>query len=211
MDARWRRRPRRRGGARRALLWLLALALLAAGGCAVRRVLSLAAELAVNYASDTVQAKVNRTVQTVMEDMDEGDYYRYQTDADGQITALSVNVERVSAVSTRILQAAMETDDESEFLELEVPLEALFGLHLTRTRLPLPVRVMMLTTSHVEYHNELVSAAINQSKYQLYLHIYVDIAVLVPWERCTAEVDFDVLLAETVIVGDVPQTYIETG
>lgn len=171
--------------------------------------MDLITDLTVNYASDLVQAKVNSTVQQVMEQTSGGEYYNYQTDANGKIVALSVDVDRVSTVSTRILQAAMATDDESNFLELEVPLESLLGINFAHLDIPLPVRVMMLTTSYVDYHNELVSAAINQSKYQLYLHISVDIDVLVPWQRSTAKVESDVLLAETVIVGDVPGTYIE--
>ena len=78
-----------------------------------------------------------------------------------------------------------------------------------RLKLPLPVRILVLTTSDVSYHNELMSAAINQSKYQLYLNVKMDLDILVPWEHQTETVGTNVLLAETVIVGKVPQTYVE--
>ena len=71
------------------------------------------------------------------------------------------------------------------------------------------VRILVLTTSDVSYHNELMSAAINQSKYQLYLNVKMDLDILVPWEHQTETVGTNVLLAETVIVGKVPQTYVE--
>ena len=54
-----------------------------------------------------------------------------------------------------------------------------------------------------------MSAAINQSKYQLYLNVKMDLDILVPWEHQTGTVGTNVLLAETVIVGKVPQTYVE--
>ena len=71
------------------------------------------------------------------------------------------------------------------------------------------VRILVLTTSDVSYHNELMSAAINQSKYQLYLNVKMDLDILVPWEHQAETVGTNVLLAETVIVGKVPQTYVE--
>ena len=109
----------------------------------------------------------------------QGDYYTYRTDADGQV-------------------------------ELDIPLETLFGVNfLPGLKLPLPVRILVLTTSDVNYHNELMSAAINQSKYQLYLNVKMDLDILVPWEHQTETVGTNVLLAETVIVGKVPQTYVE--
>ena len=71
------------------------------------------------------------------------------------------------------------------------------------------MRILVLTTSDVRYRNELVSAAINQSKYQLYLDINMDLDILVPWSHQTETVGTQALLAETVIVGKVPQTYVE--
>ena len=37
----------------------------------------------------------------------------------------------------------------------------------------------------------------------------LDLDILVPWEHQTETVGTNVLLAETVIVGKVPQTYVE--
>ena len=138
----------------------------------------------------------------------QGDYYTYRTDADGTITAVSVDTERVGQVSSLVLEHMMDGDDGQ--VELDIPLETLFGVNfLPGLKLPLPVRILVLTTSDVNYHNELMSAAINQSKYQLYLNVKMDLDILVPWEHQTETVGTNVLLAETVIVGKVPQTYVE--
>lgn len=156
-----------------------------------------------------MQERVNTTVHQVMERVAGGEYYTFQTDASGRITALSVNVDQISQITTEILDVTMKTDD-GQPLELDIPLETLLGINLIpEFEMPLPVRILMLTTPQVDYHNELASAAINQSKYQLYLHVGVEIDVLIPWQKSTVEVETDVLLAETVIVGDVPGTYIE--
>lgn len=207
----WRRAPRRRRQRSIKLLIVFILLLAGLGGIAhfISTTLDLITELAVNYASDLVQERVNTTVHQVMEQVAGSEYYTFQTDSTGRITALSVNVDQISQITTGILDVTMKTDDGAP-LELDIPLETLIGINLIQgLEIPLPVRILMLTTPDVNYHNELISAAINQSKYQLYLHVDVEIDILIPWERSTAEVETDVLLAETVIVGDVPGTYIE--
>ena len=207
----WRRAPRR--PRQRSAKLLIVGILLLAGFCGavhfVSKTLSFITELAANQASDLVQERVNTTVHQVMERVAGGEYYTFQTDASGRITALSVNVDQISQITTEILDVTMKTDD-GQPLELDIPLETLLGINLIpEFEMPLPVRILMLTTPQVDYHNELASAAINQSKYQLYLHVGVEIDVLIPWQKSTVEVETDVLLAETVIVGDVPGTYIE--
>lgn len=210
------RRPRRRAprrhrqrGAKLVLVCILLLTGLGAIAHFVSTTLALITDLAVNYASDLVQERVNTTVHQVMEQVAGGEYYTFQTDTAGRITALSVNVDQISRITTEILDVTMKTDDGAP-IELDIPLETLVGINLIRgLEIPLPVRILMLTTPDVNYHNELISAAINQSKYQLYLHVDVEIDILIPWKRSTAEVETDVLLAETVIVGEVPGTYIE--
>lgn len=207
----WRRAPRRRrqGSAKLLIICILLLVLLGGTAHIVTKTLNLITDLAVNHACDLVQERVNTTVHQVMERVAGGEYYTFQTDTTGRITALSVNVDQISQITTEILDVTMKTDDGAP-IEMDIPLETLLGVNLIPgLKMPLPVRILMLTTPDVNYHNELISAAINQSKYQLYLHVDVEIDILIPWDRSTADVETDVLLAETIIVGEVPGTYIE--
>ena len=184
---------------------LLALAVLGSAAYVTVTVLQLITQLAVNAACDLMQLKINTAVRASMAQV-RGEYYTYRTDADGTITAVSIDVERVGQVSSLVLEHMMDGGQ----IELDIPLETLFGVNfLPGLKLPLPVRILVLTTSDVRYRNELMSAAINQSKYQLYLDINMDLDILVPWAHQTETVGTQVLLAETVIVGKVPQTYVE--
>lgn len=206
---RWRPAARRRPPRPKRKLAALLLVLVLLGSMAyfTVSVLHLITQLAVNSACDLMQLKINAAV-TAAQTQVQGDYYTYRTDADGTITAVSIDTEHVGQVSSLVLEHMMDGDDGQ--VELDIPLETLFGVNfLPGLKLPLPVRVLVLTTSDVSYHNELVSAAINQSKYQLYLNVKMDLDILVPWEHQTETVGTNVLLAETVIVGKVPQTYVE--
>ena len=189
---RWRPAARRRPLRPNRKLAALLLVCILLGGMAyfTVSVLHLITQLAVNSACDLMQLKINAAVTAATAQV-QGDYYTYRTDADGTITAVSIDTEHVGQVSSLVLEHMMDGDDGQ--VELDIPLETL----------------LVLTTSDVNYHNELMSAAINQSKYQLYLNVKMDLDILVPWEHQTETVGTNVLLAETVIVGKVPQTYVE--
>ena len=66
----------------------------------------------------------------------------------------------------------------------------------------------MMTSSRVEFQNNVVTAGINQTKHQINLEVVVDIDVLIPWDTESAQVVTEVLIADVVVVGKVPETYL---
>ena len=88
----------------------------------------------------------------------------------------------------------------------------LLGSTLLLGRGPLvPVEITMLTSSRVDLKNELISAGINQTKHQIKLDVVIDIDVILPWSTVSTRVDSEILVAETVVVGRVPETYFNVG
>ena len=67
-----------------------------------------------------------------------------------------------------------------------------------------------LLTAEVKKYDDtrIVTAGINQTKHQITLKVMVDIDVLVPWGSESTQVITEVLIADTVIVGQVPDTYL---
>ena len=97
-------------------------------------------------------------------------------------------------------------------LDLRIPLGNLLGNSFLLGKGPrVPVRVTMLTSSRVFFRNVLSDAGINQTKHQLLLTVQVDADVLLPWDIRSAQIVTEVLIAETVIVGRVPDTFVNMG
>ena len=88
----------------------------------------------------------------------------------------------------------------------------LLGFSLLLGRGPrVPVKITLLTSSRVTFRNLLSEAGINQTRHQLLLEVHVDADVLLPWEIRSAQITDEVLVSETVVVGRVPQTYMNSG
>ena len=171
----------------------------------------LTGEMAMSDAIDMVTLAVNQSVSRIMA---EGDYaYDYfvtiEKDNSGNIAAISANMSRINAVSARVLSEVVAAA-ENGVLKIKVPLGNLLGSNILMGKGPeVPVEVITLTSSYIDIENELVSTGINQAKHKIILKVDVDIDILIPWDLLTTRVESNVLIAETVIVGQVPDTYID--
>ena len=97
---------------------------------------------------------------------------------------------------------------ENQTITVEIPIGNLTGVSLLMGRGPkVPVQIIVLTPSKVEFSNSIITAGINQTKHQVNLEVIVDIDVLIPWDTASTQVKTEVLIADTVIVGKVPDTY----
>lgn len=168
-------------------------------------------QIAVSDACDIVTAAVNDAVSKVIREGNYNyDYFvSYEKDSSGKIKAISSNMANINLLSTEILNTVIESTDNG-VLHVSVPAGNLSGINLLLGKGPdITVDVIMLTSSKVDFRNEIESTGINQTKYQLYLEITMDIDVLIPWGTESATTVTEVLISDTVIVGDVPSTYLD--
>ena len=169
----------------------------------------LSSQIAVSDASDIVTVQINKTVAQLMGERDYGnDYFVVLEKNDrGEVTAISSNMARINALSAQILDRVVGATD-NRTLRVEIPLGNLTGISLLMGRGPsVPVQIIAMTSSRVEFKNSIVTAGINQTKHQIKLEIHVDIDILIPWATKSAQVTTEVLIADTIIVGQVPETY----
>ena len=66
-------------------------------------------------------------------------------------------------------------------------------------------------SSSARFENQFTSAGINQTNHRILLHIDVSVSILLPGFTAATKVSNTVTVAETVIVGGVPQTYTYFG
>lgn len=170
----------------------------------------LAKQMAVSDATDIVTKTVNNAINKVIGKGIYGfDYFvTFEKDGDGNVTAISSDMAHINTLSTEILNSVIESTDNG-IINISIPLGNLSGLNLLLNKGPdIDVDIIMLTSSRVDFRNEVVDCGINQSKYQLVLEVTVDIDILVPWGTESATTVTEVIVADTVIVGKVPNTYL---
>ena len=135
----------------------------------------------------------------------------FEKDLDGRITALKTNMSEVNRLKTDILNIINDEILALDTSDIGIPLGSLFLPELLSGKGPaIPVHILSIRNSDAVFSSNFVQAGINQTLHQLIMLVSVDVAILVLGQTGTFTVNSEVVVAETVIVGDVPNTFLQT-
>ena len=171
---------------------------------------------------DLAETQVKNTTSDLTNDaiakqIDEGiiQYDRivyFEKDLDARITALKTNMSEVNRLKTDILNLINDEILALDTSDIGIPLGSLFLPELFSGKGPsIPVRILSIRNSDASFASSFSQAGINQTLHQLTMVVSVDVAVLVLGQTSSFTVNSEVVVAETVIVGDVPSTFLQTG
>lgn len=171
---------------------------------------SLAQTQVKNATSDLINDAIDRQIKDGTIQYDRMVYF--EKDLDGRITALKTNMSEVNKLKTDLLNIindeilAMDTD------HMGIPIGSLFVPELFSGMGPsIPIRILTIRNSEASFFSEFSEAGINQTLQQLNMAVSVDVVILVLGKIDTFTISSQVVVAETVIVGQVPNMFLQTG
>lgn len=136
----------------------------------------------------------------------------FEKNLDGHITALKTNIGEVNRLKTDILNIINDEILALDTSDIGIPLGSLFLPEFFSGKGPvIPVQILSIRNSEAKFTSHFSQAGINQTLHQLVMEVSVDVSVLVLGQSSSFTVVSEVVIAETVIVGDVPDTYLHTG
>ena len=136
------------------------------------------------------------------------DMVNLQTETGG-IATLTTDSKRLNCLRTVILDDVITQVEALDNHLLSVPIGALTGIDLLSALGPrLPIQVISVTSAEGFFQNDFFSAGINQTLHRITLDIRLTAKLLLPGGIAEVLVSTPVCVAETIIVGQVPQTYV---
>lgn len=136
----------------------------------------------------------------------------FEKDLEGRITALKTNMSEVNRLKTDILNIINDEILALDATSIGIPLGSLFLPELLSGKGPaIPVHIMSIRNSDAAFVSHFEQAGINQTLHKLTMRVSIDVSILALAETTSFTMESEVVVAETVIVGDVPQTYLQTG
>ena len=132
-----------------------------------------------------------------------------ERDEQGRVTLLLPNTGLYNSLIRDITLDAADSLDDLSRQRLILPAGLVTGSALLSGLGPdVRFRMRMLGTPSVQVEDELTAAGINQVRHRIWLELSAEVRVLAPFSRDTTTVTATVLLAEGLIVGYVPETYV---
>ena len=195
-------------GRQRRLTWLWLTVLLVTGLCCAA-VLHMR-PIIVSLATARVSNAVNRIVVDAVRDAIDSGQVNYdvlihlEKDETGRVAALESNMAAFNRLRSQIADEILRRLSEVSTSELSIPVGTLTGSTLLAGRGPC---IQAVGSADASLRNAFSAAGINQTRHQILLHVDVYTGILLPGFTASTKVSNEIAVAETVIVGSVPETY----
>ena len=171
---------------------------------------SLAQTQITNATSDLINDAIDYQIENGTIQYDRMVYL--EKDLDGRITALKTNMSEVNRLKTDILNLINDEILALDTSDISIPVGSLVLPEFFSGRgFGIPIQIIAIRNSDGSFHSNFSEAGINQTLHQLTMDVSVDVTVLVLGKTESFTVSSHVVVAETIIVGHVPDTLFQTG
>ena len=172
------------------------------------------AEIAAAQAQNTMTAVVERavTADLAARQITYTDFVTIQRDEEGNITALTTDMAQMNLLRAELTSTVLEALEGVDVSDIQVPLGSLFDLEPLWAKGPsLKARTMTVGTVRAEFDSDLTSSGVNQTLHRIWLEVDVPMTLMLPGAGVETSLHTRLRVAETVIVGKVPDTYLQLG
>lgn len=150
----------------------------------------------------------NEQATNVMKDYKYDDFVNIDKTADGNIKLISANTITINKIISDIpllIQNELEKVENSKFY---IRLGTFTGSRILAGRGPkVEIKMSVIGDIETDLKSEFKEAGINQTLHRIYLEVKCNVSILTPVNSITEVITNQVLLAEGVIVGNIPDTY----
>lgn len=161
--------------------------------------------------AQTVSTKViNQVVADELSrlDIDYSDIVDIQKDKDGKILAISTDMKKVNSLKSFMTMSIQEKLNSKDVPKVKIPVGTFTGTEILNGRGPkISIDISTSGCVDVDFKSEFVSAGINQTKHRLHLEVSTEVFALIPGYPVATVVSTSILIAETIIVGEVPALF----
>ena len=164
--------------------------------------------------SDLVERTVNEIISERLGDgsIEYKDIVTLEKGTDGRITAIITNMAAANRLRAELTNDIIARLGDRDTNEMKIPLGNFLNSALfTGVGPKISVRILSVTSVEASFTNRFTSAGINQTRHEIMLNIDTYLTVLVPMSRRKVHIPTQVCVAETVIVGEVPEYYSDGG
>lgn len=159
-----------------------------------------------NIATRAINESVSEKIAEGTIDYDKLIYFEKNTS--GEITALKTNMVEVNKVKSELINLVMGKISDTNVSDLAIPIgNLMFGDFFSGRGPSIPIKIVSINTANASFSNQFSEAGINQTRHQIYMTLEVEVTILLSGRTASTTVSSEVCIAETIIVGNVPQNY----
>lgn len=162
--------------------------------------------------SEAIKIINEESVNVYSENFKYDDIINIEKDADGNITMIRADAVKQNYLASQVVLKCNERLSELEDLGVKIPLGYLTNNVMFYNMGPkITVKVQQIGSITTSYESKFESAGINQTRHKIYLNLTTTMRVVVPFNSKEIEVTCQIPVSDTIIVGKIPETAINTN
>ena len=148
---------------------------------------------------------------TLSDDMRYEDLVNITRNESGDIIAVAANPLKINKIARDTASISQSNLKNLSLNGIPVPLGALTGIEAFAGLGPsIYFRIIPVSSVSCDFSSVFESVGINQTKHSIYLNVIADISIVMPSRTENFAVVTEILVGEFVIVGNIPDTYLQT-
>lgn len=167
-------------------------------------------QVAEAVAVNAVATKINSSITTTLDDESLGEPLIYtEKDEEGNIQYLEPNSRLINKLIMSFSTKVKENYSLTDIEEIKVNLGVITGSRIL-SQLPFYITVKVQPVSLTKFQCETAfeTQGINQTRYIIYCTVNSQINIVAPFTEKTAEINRKMVIAEAIIIGKVPDSYV---
>ena len=163
---------------------------------------------AIGRADHIIQKILNETILEILKRENCNDLAVIIRDSEKKITGIEINTVKVNIMKSRIINDITHKLDIVKNEKFSVPLFVFLNNPLLSEKGPvIYINIRPIGTIKADLNSTFVSVGVNQTKHQIDLTCNAELMIVMPTIEIKHKVSATVPVTQTVIVGEVPQTY----
>lgn len=161
----------------------------------------------------TATEVINKAItEKVVPNISYTDLIKPERNSQDEIVFMQVNMIKVNKITSEAVLAVQNSLKKLEKVKFKIPIGQIFGIKLFANSGPkLNLTLLPVGTVEAKIHDDFEQAGINQTRHRVYIVIHGSFEVIIPFVSKAISVETRVPLADAIIVGRVPNTYLNIG
>ena len=131
-----------------------------------------------------------------------------QTNNKDELIALSTDTYKINKIKTNVMARTDANLNLGAISDIYIPIGNLYNnIFFFSKGFYLPVKIIPMTTTKVDFASSFESAGINQSLHKIIMECTVEAKIIMPHEEVDFETKHKIAISETLVLGNVPESY----
>lgn len=174
----------------------------------IRAVTPVFNRLCTEKAKSTATLITNEETTKAIENYKYTDFIIIHKDEKGNVLMLESNMKNINNVTSDVAYKIQTQINNSKDEDITISLGSFTGISILSGRgVKVPIRISTIGNVKTNIKSEFITQGINQTLHRLYLYIETQISVLTPFNTINESIESQLILAENIIVGEIPEAY----